>query len=180
MSKTKINSKRSKEQKMGLDVEKIVMKKIKNEEIKIKPRWLFIAGSAFAFIGITGLTFGAIFLVNLMVFLVKKKGPGLGRLELMLNSFPVWIPILAMFAITLGIILLKRFEFSYKKNFLLIVFVFVLSIILSGFVIDELGLNRVWSNQRPMRKFYQQFEKGSNVYPKNGNKNNILNHRRNY
>jgi len=83
----------------------------------------------------------------------------------MLDSFPLWIPILAILGIVIGIILLKRYDFSYKKNFLLIVIGFVASIILSAYLIDLLGLNEIWSRTGPMRRFYQQLEKGNNNLP---------------
>lgn len=141
-------------------IETIIMEKIKTEEVKMKPKWLFIVGSVLAIAGLIGLTIGATFLTNLTIFLLRKRGPGYGKLELMLEGFPLWVPILAVFAVILGIWLLKKYEFSYKKNFLLIIFIFIFSIIIAGFLIDKTGLNTVWSHKGAMGRFYQQLEDG--------------------
>lgn len=149
------------------DMEKIVMDKIKSEQIKMKPRLYFVAGSLFMIIGLIGLTAGAIFLTNLTIFLIRKKGPGYGRLEAMLDSFPWWIPALAVVGVILGGILLKKYDFSYRKNFSLIIIGFVISILAAAFMLNYLGLNDTWSHQGPMRKFYQQIENQDNFFPRN-------------
>ena len=151
-----------KEQK--IDLESLVMKKITANEIKMKPKWLLAAGSILTAAGLVGLTFGTIFLTNLTIFLVKKRGPGYGKLEVMLDSFPLWIPALAIIGIVLGIWLLKKYDFSYKKNFLLIIFLFVVSILVGGLLVDRLGLNEVWSRRGVTRNFYRQFENRDNPF----------------
>lgn len=147
------------------DFEKEVMAKIKRGEITMKPKWYFVVGSLMMGAGLVGVSIGAIFLVNLTLFLLRKRGPGLMRLELMLTSFPWWVPILAIVGILIGIWLLKKYDFSYKKNFLLIVVAFVVSIIMAAWLIDSLGLNETWSRRGPMRRFYQQFERRDNNFP---------------
>lgn len=141
------------------------MEKIKSEQISMKPKWMFILGSVFTIAGFIGLTAGAIFLANITIFLIRKRGPGYGRLELMLNSFPIWIPIMAITGIVLGIWILKKYDFSYKKNFLLIAISFVISVVVAGLLVDRLGFNNILSHQQPMRNFYQQIEERSNFYP---------------
>jgi len=154
-----INSKRE-------DIKKVVMSKVTSGQITMKPRWFFVIGSVLTVAGLVGITFAAIFLINLTIFLLRKRGPGYGRLELMLNSFPIWIPILAIIGIILGIWMLNKYDFSYKKNFLLIIISFVISVIIAGFLIDSLGLNTIWSHQGPMRRFYQQLENQKDYFSK--------------
>ena len=135
------------------------MAKVKSNEILIKPRWFFIIGSLLAFVGLVSFSLGTVFLTNLTLFLLRRHGPmGQWRLELMLNSFPWWIPVLAIVGLVLGVWLLKKYDFSYKKNFWLIVGGFIVSIILAALLLDYLGLNDSWSRQGPMRRFYQQIE----------------------
>ncbi len=162
----KLKTHNSKLKKSHIDMETIVMKKIKSDEIKMKPKWLFVAGSIFTIAGLVGLTIGAIFLTNLTIFLIRKRGPGYGRLELMLESFPLWIPILAILGIIFGIWMLKKYDFSYKKNFPLIVIAFIASVIIAGLLVDQLGLNNVWSHKGPMRGFYQQLENREDILPR--------------
>ena len=143
-------------------LEKEVMSKIASGEVVMKPKWYFITGSFFMLFGTIALTVAAIFLINLTIFFIKKQGPGYGKIMLMFNNFPIWIPILAVIGIGVGILLLRKYDFSYKKNFSLIVFGFVASIIIAGFAIDALGLNDVWSKRGPIRNLYQGMEYRNN------------------
>jgi hypothetical protein len=149
------NSKKIKQ----VDFEKTIMSKVKSNEIAMKPRWYFVIGSLLMVSGLVGLSIGAIFITNITLFLLRRHGPmGEWRLQLMLNSFPWWVPILAIAGIVSGIWLLKKYDFSYKKNFWLIVTGFIISIFFAAFILDYLGLNDIWSRQGPMKRFYKQIE----------------------
>jgi len=152
MSKTKINIKKT-------NIKKTVMQKIESDQIKMKPKWLFVLGSLFSLLGLVAFSLTGIFFTNLTIFLIKKQGPGYGRLQILMTSFSWWIPVVAILGIALGVILLKKYDFSYKKNFGLIVVGFIASIIIAGFIIDKLGVNTVASNKGPIRGFYQQLNK---------------------
>lgn len=155
-----------------VDLETIIMGKVKSNKISIKPRWFFVLGSALMVVGFTGLCILAVFFTNITFFLLRRHGPmRQWRLQLMLDSFPWWIPLLVIVVIALGIWMLKKYDFSYKKNFLLIVIGFIVSIFLSAFILDYLGLNDVWSRRGPMRQFYQQIEKQNTILPKNQRQN---------
>jgi len=143
------------------DFEKTIMAKVKSNEISMKPRWYFVLGSLLAVTGLAGLSVVAVFLTNLTFFLIRQHGPmGQWRLQMLFSSFPLWVPLLAMAGIVLGIRMLRKYDFSYKKNFWLIVAGFIVSIIIAAFIIDHLGLNETWSKRGPMRGFYQQMEYG--------------------
>lgn len=141
-----------------MQIEKSVMEKIRSEKVSIKPRWHFIAGSIFMAAGLASLSAGAIFLTNLTLFLIRKRGPGYGRLAMIFDNFPWWIPVVAVLGIALGIWLLRKYDISYKKNFLAIIIAFIASIIIFAWVMDKLGLNETWSKRGPMRGFYQRFD----------------------
>ncbi|MFZ5534569.1 MAG: hypothetical protein ACOY3M_00180 [Patescibacteria group bacterium] len=139
------------------NLEKIIMAKVKSNEIAMKPRWYFILGSVLMIAGLVAASIGAVFLTNLTMFLLRQHGPnGQYRLEQLVSSFPLWVPILALLGIALGIWMLRKYDFSYKKCFWVIVLGFILSIAITAFVIDKLGLNDTWSRQGPMRRFYQR------------------------
>ena len=143
-----------------VDLEKTIMSKVQSNEIAMKPRSFFVVGSLLAILGLAGLSIGAVFLTNLTLFSLRRHGPmAQWRLQQLLTSFPLWIPILAILGIVLGIWMLRAYDFSYKKNFWLVVLGFVLSVLLAAFMIDQLGLNDMWSRRGPMRQFYQQLEK---------------------
>lgn len=149
-----------------------IMTKVRANEIVMKPRWYFILGSILTMSGMIGSSLVAIFLVNMTLFLLKRHGPmGQWRLQMILSSFSWWVPILAIVGISLGIWLLKKYDFAYKKNFWLIVGGFVTSIIVAAFILESLGLNDIWSRQGPMRRFYQQMEEQRSSFPRGRGQN---------
>jgi len=141
-----------------INFEREVMSQVSSGKIAMKPKWYFVAGSAFMLLGVVAMAVATAFLVNLTIFLFKKQGPGYGKLTMMLESFPIWIPILAILGIGVGIVLLKKYDFSYKKNFFIMIIGFIASVVIAGFVIDALGLNDIWSRRGLMKGFYQQIE----------------------
>lgn len=149
------------------DFEKIIMAKVKSNEISMKPRWYFMLGSLLMVVGLAGFGIGAIFLTNLTLFLLRRHGPiREWKLQAIISGFPLWIPILAIVGITVGIWFLRKYDFSYKKNFWLIVIGFIVSVILAAFILDYSGLNDMWSRQGPMKRFYQQIEGQNSNSPK--------------
>lgn len=164
MSETKKITKRQNKADFGNEI----MAKISSGEISMRPRWYFIAGSLLGISGLIGLSIGVVYLTNIMFFLLRKHGPmGTWRLEAMLSGFSWWIPAVAIAGIAASIWLLKKYDFSYKKNFLLVVISFIASIIIAALLIDSLGLNEAWSKRGPMRRFYQQLEMKDNNLPRN-------------
>jgi hypothetical protein len=157
------NSKKIKQ----VDLGKTIMAKVKSNEIAMKPRWYFIVGSLLMIAGLVGLSIGTIFLTNITLFLLRRHGPmGEWRLQIMLNSFPWGVPILALVGILSGGWVLKKYDFSYKKNYWLIMVGFIVSIFIAAFLLDYLGLNDIWSRKSPMRRFYLQIENESPAFQK--------------
>jgi len=155
-----------------IDITKKVMSKIKTEQIKMKPKWYFWLGSFAMFIALIGLIVTLIFLVSLITFSLRSHGPmGAVRYQQIISSFPWWAPIIVVVGLITGITLLKKYDFSYKKNFLFIVFIFISAVLLSGILIDVLGFDNLWIKRGPMRRFYQQYN-GDNKQELN---NTILN-----
>jgi len=157
-----------------LDFESKIISQIKADEIKMKPKWYFILGSLLAFSSLIGLSMGIIFLVNLSLFLIRRNGPfNSGKLQFILSTFPWWVPTIAIGGIVLAIWLLRKYDLSYKKNFPLIILIFVLAVLSAGLLLDRLGLNEYLSRGR-MRRYYQQFE------TQDINKNPVKGIRQNY
>jgi len=154
-----------------IDFEKEVMSGVVSGKINMKPKWYFVTGSVLMILGIIATTVVTSFLINLTIFLINKQGPGYGRLTTMFESFPFWIPFLAILGIGVGILFLRKYDFSYKKNFVVIIIGFITSIIIAGFVIDRLGLNNIWSRRGLMKGFYQQIENQGNGPLQNGRGN---------
>ena len=146
-----------------VDFEREIMGKIASGQITMKPRWYFILGSLMMILGLISSTVIATFLINLTAFVLRKKGFGYGKLDMVLANFPIWIPIVAVLGIGLGIFFLRKYDFSYRKNFLVIVIGFIISLFIAGLAIDKLGLNDIWSQRGGMRRFYQNLEGRENL-----------------
>ena len=109
-------------------------------------------------IGLAGLVIVSVFLISLFSFSLRTHGPMEDiRYQQLLASFPWWAPVIALIGIIEGVLLLKKFDFSYKKNFLMIIIIFVGSIIIAGLVIDYLGVDSLWARGGMMRGLYQKY-----------------------
>ena len=158
-----------------IDITKNVMSKIKTEQIKMKPKWYFLFGSLFIFLALISLIIVSIFLISLITFSLKSHGPmGAIRYQQIISNFPWWAPIIVIIGLVTGIFLLKKYDFSYKKNFLFIIVIFISAVLFSGVLIDILGFDSLWIKRGPMRKFYQQY---NGDYKQEWN-NNIINNGR--
>ena len=148
-----------KNRKTQINLEKTVMSKIIQGDINMKPRWYFIFGSILTLLGLLAAGISTIFLINLIFFSLRQHGPmGDWRLQLMIESFPWWILLLAIGGIISGIYLLKQYDFAYKKNFYLIAGAFIVAIILAAFLIDLTGINNLWFRKGPLRRFYHKYQ----------------------
>lgn len=150
------------------NIKQQIMEKIENNEIKMKPKWYFVVGSILLFLGVLFSTISAVFVINLMLFLLRTHyGPMYQyRLNLILLNFPWWLIVIGVISIFLGIKLLKQYDFSYKKNFLLLVFSYLLIIFLTAYLIDYFNLNKFFYEKGFMRKNFpnqdQRFFKNKN------------------
>ena len=144
-----------------IDITKNVMAKIKTEKIKMKPKWYFWLGSLAIFIAVVGLTIFSIFLISFITFSLRSHGPmGIVRYQQIVSNFPWWALILVIVGLITGTILLRKYDFSYKKNFLFIILVFISAVLLAGVLINILGFDTFWINKGPMKRFYQQYNGG--------------------
>ena len=141
-----------------IDITKKVMLKIKTEQIKMKPKWYFLLGSLSIFVALVGLVIVTIFLISLVTFSLRTHGPmGTVRYQQIISNFPWWAPIVVIVGLITGVILLKKYDFSYKRNFLFINMRFISALLLAGILIDTLGFDNLWIKRGPMRRFYQQY-----------------------
>lgn len=137
------------------------MSLIKKKKIKIKPKWQFVLNSLTMITGLTGVAILTIFSISLVTFSWRTHGRMKEfHYQQLLASFPWWALGLAIIGIGISVWLLKKFDFSYKKNFVLISTSFILAILLAGWLINYSGLDVFWIKHRPMRQFYQRYNGG--------------------
>lgn len=127
----------------------------------MRPRWHFILGSLSLLGGLISLTVLAIFLISLMTFSLRTHGPmGAFRYQQLLSSFPWWAVAVMILGLGLGFWILKKYDFSYQKNFLLIAGGVIVAILLAGWLVDYMNWDNLWMRQGPMKKLYQQYDGG--------------------
>ena len=127
-------------------------------EIKMKPRLYFILGSILTFIGLISTVMVSTFSVGLISFSLRAHGRmGQYRFDQILASFPWWTLVLAISALTLGIWLIRHYDFSYKTKPGLVIAGFILAIIIAGYIIDYTGLNDTLSRRGPMRGMMRNY-----------------------
>jgi len=122
-----------------------IMNKISRGQIKMRPRIYFIFGYILTILGLVFSFVSSIFFVGLTRFALRSHGKmGEYRLEQLISTFSWWMPLLAILGLVFGIWLLRKYDFSYKINFKLLIIGLVASILIAGFVIDMTGLNDFW------------------------------------
>jgi len=160
-----------------------IMGQISEEKIKMRPKVYFILGSILTFTGLVSSVVISIFLIGLIRFSLRSHGPmGDYRLDQILSSFPWWAPIMAIIGLIVGIWLLRKYDFTFKVNFKMIIVGFILAIIVSGWIIDSIGLNDTLMRRGPMqgmmRKYFQDnnpndTERSMQIWDKNRQNANI-------
>lgn len=134
------------------------MDQIRNDSVKMRPRMYFVLGSTLTFVGLISSVVVSIFLIGLIRFSLRSHGPmGSFRLEQILSSFPWWAPVLAVVGLVVGIWLLRKYDFSFKVNFKMLIIGFVLAVIVGGVVVDLSGLNDILIRRGPMRGMMRQY-----------------------
>ncbi|MFA6158575.1 MAG: hypothetical protein WC763_03045 [Candidatus Paceibacterota bacterium] len=145
------------------DITDDIMGQIHDRKIKMRPRMCFIAGSILTFVGLVSSVVVSVFLVGLIRFSLRSHGPMAGyRLNQVLFSFPWWAPALALVGLVVGIWLLRKYDFSFKVNFRVIIAGFVLAVIAAGWIIDGIGLNDLLVRRGPMQGMMRQYVQDNN------------------
>jgi len=139
-----------------------VMDKIQLGKLKMRPKVYFITGSILTFIGLVSSILSSVFLIGLLSFSLRSHGPMKEyRFAQLVDSFPWWILILAIFGFVLGLWLVRRYNFSYKIDFKLVVFCFIAVLLVAGYLLDAIGLNDLFYQRGYMKRIYKQ-ENGLN------------------
>lgn len=157
---TKKSKQTMKSTKHNLPLSEQVMEKIDNQELKMLPKLYFWAGSTLLGIGsvvIFGLT---IMLVSLWMFhmrmqqLFSPEAFDLIHRPMFLTRFPWSSFAIAILSFGLGLVLIKKYDFAYKKNWGVIVLGMLLGVVLMAGLIDGSGLNERLSRDKRVGRFY--------------------------
>lgn len=142
-----------------LNISDKIMSEIKSGQLKMKPKWYFVLGSILAVLGISSLFITSSYLVSLFAFSLRTHGPmGQIRFDQLVSEFPLWAPVVAVCGIIMGILMLREYDFSYKKNFSLVILGIVTAIILAGYLMDYLKVDNLLFNKGVGQKMYQKYQ----------------------
>lgn len=118
-----------------------VMNQIRRGKLKMRPKIYFIIGSILTFAGLAASIATSVFAVGLIRFLVRSNGIWSHKLDRIVSIFPWWVPTLAVVGLALGIILMRKYDFSYKIDLKRAIVLIILVVIISGWLVDALGFN---------------------------------------
>jgi len=145
------------------DITGAVMDRIHRGKIKMRPKVHFVIGSLLMFVGLVASMLTSVFFVGLLRFSIRARGPMAEfHLEHLLSNFPWWIVVVAVLSLVIGIWLLRRYDFSYKVNFKVILVAFIAAILVAGWIIDMTGVNDTLLHRGPMQGMMRRFLQENN------------------
>lgn len=154
-----------------------VMNQIHQGKAKMKPRIYFIVGSILTLVGLISSIIVSIFFVGLIRFSLRIYGPmEQYRFDQIISNFPWWTVALAILGLTVGIWLLRQYDFSYKKNPWIIILGFILAIVVAGYVVDIVGFNDTMMRHGPMKRMMNNCFPRYNIQENSqrGKRNNMM------
>lgn len=142
---------------MSKNIKANIIQKIKSDKVIMRPTWVFYLASALSALGLflaSGLT---LLSIHLLRFRLTHPGIGAARkLDFIFSALPWYIPVLAVVGIVGGYLLLKRYDFSYRKNLGVIAVIIVLGLFATSYLLDYLGFNSFLNQRGYFRQIYGQ------------------------
>ena len=144
------------------NLEKKVMAQVESGQVKMLPKWYFYLASILLWLSVIVLLTITLFLLNLIIFRFRIQqltgisftGPFLWHF--LRYRFPWLIFSLSIGGFYIALQLLKKFDFSYRKNWQLIVLGLLIALLISGAILDRIGLNERLQKRRLLRPLYHQ------------------------
>lgn len=143
-----------------IDISQKVLKQIKDEGLKPKPKWIFWLSSLLMAIGFGALIFVIGFLLNLVLFKIQYSAVidcqclDNAIMQCATNDFPVWILVLAVLGMTLGLWLFKKFEFAYRHPWWVYMIGEIVLVVIIALILNVSGVN--YYSQPVLSDFYCQ------------------------
>jgi len=146
------------------NIEEKIMSQIQKGEIKMKPKVYFILGSIFAFVGFISTIIVSTFAFGLIRFSLRAHGKmAQYRLDQILSDFPWWVFIVGFLSLILGIWLIYKYHIFYKIKPWIVILTFVISMMVAGWIIDEIGLNSKLFRSGPMKGLMRKYIQENNI-----------------
>lgn len=149
--------------KKKINIQKVVMGKIKKEQVKMKPKLYFVGGSIMVGVGLTALVLSSSLIVDGISFRLSSLHAremanfGWWGWKMVMRVVPWNLVLLASILVGLGVKLIKRYEFSYKKGLVWVVTGMILGVMGLSFLMGRLDMKRRLP-VAPVRKLYETKE----------------------
>ncbi len=141
---------------MSKNLTSSVITKIKHDALTMRPRWHFTLGAALSALGITISAALSLIAIHFLRFRLTHPGIGAARkLDFILNNLPWYIPVFALVGLLGGYLLLRRYDFSYRKNFGYIVLAVLIGLVLGSYTLSSLRLDDFLTRRGYFRQIYQ-------------------------
>jgi len=146
-------------EKKNKDISKKVMEQIEKEKIKMRPKVFFILGSIILGTGLAFVFSLSTVFINLVIFRLKVHAPfdylhfGKAGLRPFYSVLPIFPLLLAILFIILGSVLIKKYDISYKKSYIGLIVGLVTFILVSGLLIEKIGVNEKLGQIRQIKPF---------------------------
>ena len=139
-----------------INIKKSVLSVVQSGGVTMRPRWHFILGTTLSAIGITISAALSLLAIHLLRFRLTHPGIGAARkLDFILNNLPWYIPVFALVGLLGGYLLLRRYDFSYRKNFGYILLAVLIGLILGSYTLSTLRLDDFLTRRGYFRQIYQ-------------------------
>ncbi len=133
-----------------------VISQIKHDELTIRPRWHFVLGAALSALGIAISAALSLIAIHLLRFRLTHPGIGAARkLDFILNNLPWYIPVFALVGLLGGYLLLRLYDFSYRKNFGYIVLLVIIGFMLGSYALSSMRIDDFLTRRGYFRQIYQ-------------------------
>ncbi len=115
---------------------------IRRGEVSPRPRWYYLLlniATGVAAIGAIGV---ATIVVSLVWFGLTHPGPGAQyKLSSLVLSLPWYMPLVALSAIAASWLLVRRYDFSYKYSFRLLLAALLCGVLVGSYFLDVSGID---------------------------------------
>jgi hypothetical protein len=151
-------------EKMTQDLSKLVMKKIREDKVRVQPKWQLMMGSFLVAFGlITGMLL-TMYLLSLSWYLIQMHSSwsylwfGDRGLKAFYQSFPFLYLLLALLSFVLGIKIITTYDFSYKVKWQYWMVGLIMGILVAEVGIGALRVNQKLANHNLMKTFYMEYK----------------------
>lgn len=144
------------------DIKTEITSQIKEGKLKMKPKWYFWLGSALLFQGTLAVLLIGTYVSNLCFYSLRVHGPfgylflGKDGLQPFIATFPWKMLLIAGLSLFIGFKLLQKYEFSYTKHSLYILFALAFTVLLAGLLTDLAGFNETFRLHRYLNPVYAE------------------------